>query len=55
MTQRELILERFREAELAPSAIDRLLGLARGTARRTIVQWWDEQRKKKASAKGEGD
>ena len=45
MTQREVVLQYFREAELTPSAIDALLRLPKGRAHDLIVEWWQDQKK----------
>lgn len=45
MTQREVVLQYFREAELTPSAIDALLRLPKGRAHDLIVEWWQAQKK----------
>lgn len=45
MTQREVVLQYFREAELTPSAIDALLRLPKGRSHELIVGWWQEQKK----------
>lgn len=49
MTQREVVLQYFREAELTPSAIDALLRLPKGRSHELIVGWWQEQKKKGAT------
>ena len=48
MTQREVVLQYFREAELTPSAIDELLRLTKGRAHDLIVSWWQDQVEGKA-------
>ena len=48
MTQREVVLQYFREAELTPSAIDELLRLPKGRAHDLIVTWWQDQVEGKA-------
>ena len=55
MTQEELVLQYFREAELRASDIDRLLGLPSGKSHAIIVNWWKSKKEKsEAAEKGAG-
>ena len=52
MTTQEVVLEYFREAELAPSAIDALLKLPKGRAHELIVSWWFDDKERAKRRKG---
>lgn len=45
VTTLDLVLECFRDAHLAPSAIDRYLGLQDGRSHDLIVGWWMDQKR----------
>lgn len=56
MTTLEVVLSYFREAQLSPSAIDRVLNLPAGRAHDLIVGWWweDKERAKKGRRETRG-
>lgn len=54
MTTQDVVLEYFREAELAPSAIDALLKLPKGRSHDLIVSHWAEDKERAKRRKGDG-